>query len=198
VFSCVCFGECSLNSLLGTVAKFSETMLWVVGPLFLADLAALIIIVLRSGTVDQDEGCVVDEQGPLSQADRNAMGGDVTFAGTGQTKKRVFVSRSSFISDESLVDGSATKSQRFIVHGIKLAFLLFWLVVVFGMLSVLPSNPIAVLFVITIMSIILFQTATLVRKGRADALRKLKEETAPRSPAKPSEAQKVAKNSSPQ
>jgi hypothetical protein len=87
------------------------------------------------------------------------MGGDVTFAGTGQTKKRVFLSRSLFISDESLVDGTATKSQRLIVHGIKLAFLLFWLLVVFGMLSVLPSNPLAVLFVIIIMSIIFFQAA---------------------------------------
>jgi hypothetical protein len=167
-----------MNSLLDTIAKFSETMLWVVGPLFLADLAALIIIVLRSGTVNQEEGRVVDEQGPLFQDDRNAMGGEVTFAGTGQTKKRVFVSRSSFISDESLVDGTATKSQRLMVHGIKLAFLLFWLLVVFGMLSVLPSNPIAVLFVITIMSIIFFQAATLIRKGRADALGKLKRKVA--------------------
>jgi hypothetical protein len=163
-----------VNSLLVTIAKFSETMLWVVGALFVVDLAALIIVAVRSGTVDQEEGCVVDEQGPLSGDDRNAMGGDVTFAGTGQTKKRVFLSRSLFISDESLVDGTATKSQRFIVHGIKLAFLLFWLLVVFGMLSVLPSNPLAVLFVIIIMSIIFFQAAALVRKGRADALRKLK------------------------
>jgi hypothetical protein len=169
-----------LNSLLDTIAKFGETMLWVVGPLFLADLAALIIVVLRSCKVGQEEGRVVDEQAPLFGDDRNGMGGDVTFAGTGQTKKRVFLSRSSFISDESLVDGSATKGQRLIVHGIKLAFLLFWLLVVFGMLSVLPSNPIAVLFVITIMSIILSQAATLVRKGRADAVGKLKREVASR------------------
>jgi hypothetical protein len=169
-----------LNSLLDTIAKFSETMLWVVGPLFLVNLAALIIIVLRSGRVNKEEGRLVDEQGPLSQDDRNAMGGDVTFDGTGQTRKRVFVSRSSFISDESLVDGTATKSQRLIVYGIKLVFLLFWLLVVFGMLIVLPSNPIAVLFVITIMSIILFQAATLVRKGRADAVDNLKSEAASR------------------
>jgi hypothetical protein len=167
-----------VNSLLVTIAKFSETMLWVVGTLFVADLAALMIVVVRSGKVDQEEGRVVDEQGPLSLEDRNAMGGEVTFGGTGETKKKVFVSRSSFISDESLVDGSATKSQRFIVLGIKLAFLLFWLLIVFGMLSVLPSNPFAVLFMITVMSIILFLAANLVRKGRANALRKLKEESA--------------------
>ena len=49
-----------MNSLLVTIAKFSETMLWVVGPLFLADLVALMIVVFRSGTIDQEEGSVVD------------------------------------------------------------------------------------------------------------------------------------------
>jgi hypothetical protein len=169
-----------MDSLLVTIAKFSETMLWVVGPLFLAVLAALIIVAVRSGTVNQnEEGRVLDEQGPLSDEDRNAMGVDVTFGGTGQTKKSVFASRSSFITDESLVDGTATKSQRLIVRGIKLAFLFLWLLIVFGILSVLPSNPVVVLFMVTIMSIMLFQAATLVRKGRADALRKLKGEVAP-------------------
>jgi hypothetical protein len=90
------------------------------------------------------------------------------------------LSRSSFISDESLVDGTATKSQRLIVHGIKLAFFLFWLLFVFGMLSVLPSNPVAALLVIIILSIIFFRAAAMMRKGRRDALRKLKREAAPR------------------
>jgi hypothetical protein len=45
-----------MDSLLVTIAKFSETMLWVVGPLFLAVLAALIIVAVRSGTVNQEEG----------------------------------------------------------------------------------------------------------------------------------------------
>jgi hypothetical protein len=169
-----------VNSLIVTIAKFSETMLWVVGALFVADFAALMIVVVRSGKVDQEEGCVVNEQVPLSGNDRNAMGGDVAVAGTGQAKKRVFLSRSSFISDESLVDGTATKNQRLLVHGIKLAFLLFWLLFVFGVLSVLPSNPVAALLVIIIVSIIFFRAAAMIQKGRTDALRKLKREVAPR------------------
>ncbi len=170
-----------MDSLLVTIANISETMLWVVGPLFLAVLAALIILNVRSGTVNQEEeGRVLDEQGPLSYEDRNAMGVEVTFGGTGQTKKSVLVSRSSFITDESLVDGTATKSQRLTVLGIKLAFLFLWLLIVFGILSaLLPSNPVVVLFMVTIMSVIFFLAARLVRKGRADALRKLKGEVAP-------------------
>jgi hypothetical protein len=162
-----------VNSPLVTIAKFSQTMLWVVGALFVANFAAIIISIVRSGTVDQAEGRVVNEQVPLSGNDRNAMGGDVAVGGTGRAKKRVFLSRSAFISDESLVDGTATKSQRLIVHGIKLAFLLFWLLFVFGALSTLPSNPIAVLLMIIILSIWFFKAAAMMRKGRQAALRKL-------------------------
>jgi hypothetical protein len=169
-----------VDSLLVTVAKFSEMMLWIIGALFVLDFAALMIVVVRSGKIDEEEGSVVNEPVPLSGNDRNAMGGDVAVGGTGQAEKRVFLSRSSFISDESLVEGTATKSQRLIVHGIKLAFFLFWLLFVFGMLSVLPSNPVAALLVIIIVSIIFFRAAAMVRKGRAEALRKLKRDVAPR------------------
>jgi hypothetical protein len=169
-----------VDSLLVTIAKFSGTMLWVVGALFVADFTALMIVIVRSGTVDQEEGSVVREQGPLFGSDRNPMGDEVMLPGTGQAKKRVFLSRSAFISDESLVDGTATTSQRLVVHGIKLAFLLFWLLIVLGVLRVLPSNPVAGLFFITIMSIIFFQAASLIRKGRREALRNLKREVASR------------------
>jgi hypothetical protein len=163
-----------VNSLLVAIAKFSETMLWVVGALFVADFAALMVVVVRRGTMDQEEGCVVNEQVPLSGNNRNAMGGQIVVAGTGRAKAKIFLSRSSFISDESLVDGTATKSQRLLVHGIKLAFFLFWLLAVFGVLSVLPSNPVAGLLVIIILSVVFFKAAALMRKGRMDALRKLK------------------------
>src|ERR1700675_1447856 len=105
-------------------------MLWVVGALFVADVTALIMFVVRSGTVDPEEGSVVNKQRPLSGSDRNAIGDEVTVAAQGRAKERVFLSRSSFISDESLVDGTATKSQRLVVRGIKLALLLFWLLFV--------------------------------------------------------------------
>lgn len=142
-----------MTSLLMSVAKFSETMLWIVGTLFVADFAALMIAVVRSGMVDQEEGRVVSEQMPLSGNVRNEVGSDVAVAGTGRAKNRIFLSRSAFISDESLVDRTATKYQRLIVHGIKLALFLFCLLVVFGILTVLPSNPIAGLAVIAIFSI---------------------------------------------
>jgi hypothetical protein len=148
-------------------------MLWVVGAFFVANFAALMIVVVRRGTVDQEEGCVVNEQGPIIGDNLNAMGGHAVVAGRYLAKEKVLLNRSSFISDDSLVDGTATQNQRLIVHGIKLAFLLFWLLFVFGVLSTLPSNPVAVLLMILIMSIIFFKAAAMMRKGRQDALRKL-------------------------
>jgi hypothetical protein len=79
-----------VTSLLMSVAKFSETMLWVVGTLFVADFAALMIAVVRSGKVDQEEGRVVSEQMPLSGNVRNEQGGEVAVAGTGRAKKKNF------------------------------------------------------------------------------------------------------------
>ena len=79
-----------MASLLMSVAKFSETMLWIVGTLFVADFAALMIAVVRSGKVDQEEGRVVIEQMPLSGNVRNEMEGDVAVAGTGRAKKKIF------------------------------------------------------------------------------------------------------------
>jgi hypothetical protein len=44
-----------MTSFLMSVAKFSETMLWIGGTLFVADFTVLMIAVVRSGKVDQEE-----------------------------------------------------------------------------------------------------------------------------------------------
>ncbi len=104
------------------------------------------IVVVRRGKVDNDEGYVLKEQGPLTGNALNEMGGVVhVVGGAGKyvAKEKILVSRSEFISDESLVDGTATKSERLKVQGIKLFFVLFWLLFVFIGLSLLPSEPVA-------------------------------------------------------
>jgi hypothetical protein len=66
-----------MNSLLVTVANFSGTMLWLVSFLLAANFVAMIIVVVRSGKVDGDEGCVVKEQGALTADAINRTGGAV-------------------------------------------------------------------------------------------------------------------------
>jgi hypothetical protein len=95
-----------VDSPLATVVNFSETAVWVFGALFVADFGAVIIYVYRSGNVDEEEGRVVTGRIPLS-------GNIVT--GASWVKKKVLASRSAYVSDMSLVDGTATKSQRLFV-----------------------------------------------------------------------------------
>jgi hypothetical protein len=85
-----------------------------------------------------------------------------------------------FISDESLLDGSATESQRLIVRGIRVLFVLFWLLLVFSGLSLLPEEPaLAVIFVV-VPSVFFSRAAAMMRRGRREALRKLDKKTATR------------------
>jgi hypothetical protein len=167
-----------VDSLLATVVNFSETAVWVFGALFVADLGAVIIYVYRSGKVDEEEGRVVTERIPRSGNNRIGMGRGVFVTGASWAKKKVLVSRSAYVSDMSLVDGTATKSQRLFVHGIRLAWLLFCLAFVFGGLTLLRSDPAFALVSLFVMSGGLICGVTLIRKGRADALRKLKQRQA--------------------
>ena len=160
-----------MNSALVTIAKFSQAMLWVAGALFVADFAAIMISVVQGGRADKDQGCVVNEA--LGSDSLDAMKSDAAVTGRYPAKKKVLLSRSLLISDKSLLDGTATKSQHLMVHGIKLAFLLFWLAWVFGALTLLPSNPAPALLMIIFISIGFFRAVALMRKGRREALREL-------------------------
>jgi hypothetical protein len=85
-----------------------------------------------------------------------------------------------FVTDLSLVDGTATKAQRLVVRGIKLGAILFWLAWIFGGLALLPSQPVFGVGVIVVLTFAFIHSVRMVRKGRADALRKLQERLASR------------------
>ena len=162
-----------MNSLLVAIAKFSETMLWVVGFLLAVNLSAMVILVLRHGVVDEEEGTVLNERGRLTGNGLNAPGIHVPIVGAYVVKEKILLSRSEFISDKSLVDGTATKSERLLVYCIKLFFFLLWLLFVFIGLNLLPSQPASAAFFVSVPSIFFFKAALMMHKGRLDALRKL-------------------------
>lgn len=165
-----------MNSLLTRVANFSETMLWVTGFLLAANLVALMIVVVRRGKINNGEGRVLNEQGPLTGNALNEMCGGIHVVGGGGryvAKEKILVRRSGFISDESLVDGTATKSERLMVQGIRLFFVLFWLLFVFIGLSLLSSEPVVGAIFVIAPTISFAKAALMMRKGRQDALRKL-------------------------
>jgi len=156
--------------LLTKVANFSETALWVVGAVFLVEVVAIFICAYRTGTADAEAGHVITRR-PRPPG---------LIAGRFWSKSKALVSRCGYISEMSLVDGTATPAQRLIAHGIKLAFLLFWLAFVFGILTLLPSEPGLVLAMLLIMCCLLCSAVRLMRRSRADALRKWAEKQARR------------------
>jgi len=117
---------------------------------------------------------VVTNQGTMTGNALNQTGG-VNSLGVSKYwgKEKILVDRSEFISDESLVDGTATKSQRLLVHCAQLAFVLFWLLFVFIGLSLVPAQPIQGAFFIIVPSIGFSMAAVGMYKGHRDALRKL-------------------------
>jgi hypothetical protein len=164
-----------MDSLLVTVAPYSLVAAAVFGLLFVVDLLAMVIYVARSGKIDPEEGHVVTENRPLTTSDVATLGNTGAPGGRYWGKHKVFLSRSKYITDMSLVDGTATEAQRRLVRGIKLAAILFWLAWVSGGLALLPSEPIFGTTIIIFLTGMFIQSVRMVRKGRADALRKLKE-----------------------
>jgi hypothetical protein len=164
-----------MDSLLVTMAPYSLVAAAVFVLLFVADLLTMIIYVSRSGKIDPEEGHVVTESRPLTTSDVAIMGGTGAPGGRYWGKHKVFLNRSTYITDMSLVDGTATKAQRRLVQGIKLAAIFFWLAWVFGGLALLPSQPVLGTTFIIVLTGMFTQSVRMVRKGRADALRKLKE-----------------------
>jgi hypothetical protein len=164
-----------MDAMLVSVSTLSGIAAGVFGLLFVVDLIGMVIYVSRSGHVEPEEGQVVTENRSRMASDSIELGGTGALGGRYWGKHKVFFSRSAYISDLSLVDGTATKAQRRLVRAIQLAAVLFWLMFACGALTLLPSQPaLALFFAIFITGWFLFGVR-LVLKGRAEALRKLKE-----------------------
>jgi len=163
-----------MDSLLVTAARYSLVAAAVFALLFAVDFLAMMIYVARSGTIGPEEGYVVTENRALKSGDV-AMGGTSAPGGRYWGKHKVFLSRSTYITDMSLVDGTATKAQRRLAHGIQLGLVLFGLAWLFLRISLLPSQPVFGYLAAAGATywVLMFIRASM--KGRADALRKLKE-----------------------
>src|SRR5271170_7780291 len=100
-----------MDSLLVTVVPYSLVAAAVFALLFVVDLLAMVIYVSRSGKIDPEEGRVVTENRSLTSSDVATMGGTGAPGGRYWGRHKVFLSRSLFVTDMSLVDGTATKAQ---------------------------------------------------------------------------------------
>jgi len=169
-----------MHPLLVTVAPYSLVAAAVFALLFVVDLVAMMIHVARSGRIYPEEGHVITENRPLTNSDMITMGDTGARGGRYWGKQKVFLSRSTYITDMSLVDGTATKAQRRLAHGIQLGLVLFGLAFMCLAISLLPSQPVSGFVIAAFAAYWLFICIRLPMKGRAEALRKLKERQASR------------------
>jgi hypothetical protein len=169
-----------MHSLLVTLAPYSLIAAAVFALLFVVDLVAMMIHVARGGKIDPEEGRVVTENRPLTTSDMITMGDTGAPGGRYWGKHKVFLSRSTHITDMSLVDGSATKAQRRLAHGIQLGLVLFGLAFMCLAISLLPSQPVFGFALAAFAICWLFTVIRSPMKGRAEALRKLKDRRASR------------------
>ena len=159
-----------MDTFLTRVANFSEIAVGVVGVLFILDFVAILIYVYRKGTADKEEERVVTEQARLPGS---PLRGSRLTAGRYWSKGKVLVSRSGYISEMSLVDGTATQAERWIARGLRVAFLSFWLAFAFGILTLVASEPGVALAMLFLWLWALARGVTMIRRSRADARRKL-------------------------
>jgi hypothetical protein len=160
-----------MRSFLDLLVKVGIRMLVAVGILLVADLLALSIYTIRKGKSDESEGktLVTDE---FVTADGKGTLGTTRqiVAARYRTKKKILVNRNDFISADSLAAGTATTDQRMMAYGIKLLFVLFWLVFVsWGMMEI---KTIGVVLII-LPSIWFSKNVRLWRQGEKEAKQRI-------------------------
>jgi hypothetical protein len=121
----------------------------------LIDLVAMSAYVLRSGRKgDSERKTVIGDRVP----------GSMSSSAPGVSKEKILLERNSFVSMESLADGSASRSDRLMVAGIVIFLVCFFLVFLGWGLFAMKDFAVAILFPI-IPGIVVFR---MLRQGWRD------------------------------
>lgn len=144
-------------------ASLGKWILALAGTIFVADMIALVVYTIRNGESDESEGKVVADDRPLMPP---PVAGPTTM--TAWTKRKVLLSKGGIITDDSLVDGSATFAERLAVLGIIVAVTSFFLLFVGASLLLLPFS----LFILAIPAIFYYNFTRAAWRGRQRAKRR--------------------------
>ena len=122
-------------------------MLGIVISVMVVDMVLMVIYTIRHGRSDGKRRTVETNDEPISPP--MWMKGRIG-RWHGRYKRRILVSRSGFISNESLADGTATFGERLMVVGI-ITFLFCFFLVFLGMgLLMMEDNPIVLLIPVAV------------------------------------------------
>jgi hypothetical protein len=120
-----------VHALAFKLAKIGWVLLILDLTIFAGAMVSLIVYVVRRGKSNPEEGKVITTSEVIGNLDPTVRG---------ISKEKVFVSRSEFVSMQSLVDGTATKEDVAFAVGVTLALISFSLI--FGCVALinLPSH----------------------------------------------------------
>jgi len=125
-----------------TAAHVGAWMLGIVISVMVVDLTLMVIHTIRRGQSDGRNGAVETDDQPMSPP--MWMKGRVG-RWHGRYKRRILASRSGFVSNESLADGTAPPGERWMVVGIITFMSCFFLVFLGAGLLTLDDNPLVLL-----------------------------------------------------
>jgi threonine/homoserine/homoserine lactone efflux protein len=129
------------NRFVAALSPIGLRILIAAGVILILDLVAMVVYVFRNGERDEPEKGVTTVHQPMTPVLLNGPG-----LTRGISKRKKLAGASGLITDESLVDGTATLGQRMMVGGICIFFVSFFLVFLgIGLVS-LKDNPLAVFF----------------------------------------------------
>jgi len=140
----------NLDAYHGFAHAASHVGAWLLGivvSVMVVDMALMVIYTIRHGQPDGRSGTVETDDEPISPP--MWMKGKVG-RWHGRYKRRILASRSGFVSNESLADGTATLGERLMVVGI-ITFLFCFFLVFLGMgLLMMEDNPLVLVMPVAV------------------------------------------------
>jgi hypothetical protein len=151
------------NSVADVGARIGPLIFGIAMAVMVAIFTALAIMFYHTRPPDADEGQVVNDSTPYNRQ-------STSFTGTGKlyfrSKRKMLLSRSAFVSTESIVNGTATTAQRLFVFGVSAVFFCMSLMMIGAGLMLLKKDWTSVLFCVSGMAFFPYYVLVVLRDVR--------------------------------
>ena len=138
-----------MQPFLDTVSHIGSRVLVAAVTVLVLDLAAMITYTIRNGSRDEDASEPAGlKSSVLLDNPRRRTGMEQIVNRRYRSKTKILGRASGFITDDSLIDGTATLGQRMMVRGIRLWFACMWLILVSAGMSIVSRNILGIWLIV--------------------------------------------------
>lgn len=138
-----------MQPFLDTVSHIGSRVLVAAITVLVLDLAAMITYTIRNGSKEKEANqSVGPKDSVLLDNPRRRSGTEQIVARKYRSKTKILGQASGFITDDSLIDGTATFGQRMMVRGIRLWFACLWLIMVSAGMSAVSRNILGIWLIV--------------------------------------------------